>query len=114
MTDQFKQLTVKGKEIREKELLKFHRVDLLNITNKEKKRRQQVMKRIVNERQRNYNFQHITKHVRKGLKSSLKLLKVVNDAGEIVKIITARKEIEEELIRFNRIHYKKAHEMKVY
>ena len=48
------------------------------------------------------------------MKSSLKLLKIVNDAREIVKIIIAKKEIEEELIRFNRIHYQKVHEMKVY
>ena len=72
------------------------------------------MKRIVKERWRNYNFQYVLKHMGKGLKSSLKLLKVVNDSGQIVKRITARKEIEDELMSFNRIYYQKAHEMKVH
>ena len=72
------------------------------------------MKRIVKERWRNYNFQYMMKHAGKGPKSSLKLLKVVNDLGQIVKIITARKEKEDELMSFNRIHYQKAHEIKVY
>ena len=66
------------------------------------------------ERQRNYNFQYMTKHVGKGLKSSLKLLKVVSNSEQIVKTITARKEIEDELMSFNRIHYQKVHEMKVH
>jgi len=100
--------------MREKELLEFYGVDLLNITNKEKKRRQQVMKRIINERWRNYNFQYMIKHVGKGMKNSLKFLKIVNDDGEIIKIIIARKEMEEELIRFNKSHFQKAYEMKVY
>ena len=56
----------------------------------------------------------MTKHVGKGIKNSLKLLKIVNDDGEIIKTIMTRKEIEEELIRFNRTHFQKAHEMKVY
>ena len=41
-------------------------------------------------------------------------MKIVNNDREIIKIITARKEIEEELIRFNRSHYQKAYETKVY
>ena len=56
----------------------------------------------------------MTKYIRKGLKSSLKLLKIKNDSREIVKIIIARKEIEKKLIRFNRIYYQKAHGTKVY
>ena len=71
------------------------------------------MKRIINERWRNYNFQYMTKHAGKGMKNSLKLLKIVNDDGEIIKIIMARKEIEEKLIKFNRSHYQKANETKV-
>ena len=86
-------------------MLEFHKVELLNTTEKERKRRNQVIKRIVKERWRNYNFQYMMKHMGKGLKSSLKLLKVVNDSGQIVKMITARKEIEDELMSFNRIHY---------
>ena len=72
------------------------------------------MKRIINKRQRNYDFQYMTKHVGKGLKSSLKLLKIVNNNGKIIKTIMARKEIEEELIRFNRSYYQKVHKTKVY
>ena len=55
----------------------------------------------------------MTKHVGKGIKNSLKLLKMVNDDREIIKTIIARKEIEEELIRFNKSHFQKAHETKV-
>ena len=95
-------------------MLKFHEVELSNTTNKERKRRHQVIKRIMKERWRNYNFQYVIKYIRKGPKSRLKLLKVVNNSGEIIKIIMARKEIEDKLIRFNRIHYQKVHEMKVY
>ena len=56
-------------------------VELPNNTEKERKIRHKIMKRILKERRRNYLFQYLIQYVGKGPRSSLKLLKVINEEG---------------------------------
>ena len=67
----FKELLKVGAGIREKELLEYYHTELPNTKEKEAKIRKQVIQRIQKEKRCNFNFQYMTKHIRKGERRSL-------------------------------------------
>ena len=102
------------KQIQENELLDFHHSKLNNDTLKEKKHRKQVLQRIIKPKQRNHSFQYMTKFLSKGIRGSLRKVHIINETNEIIKTLISRKEIEDEIINYNRNHLKQAHHTKIY
>ena len=64
----WKELVEQGKEARETELLDYYYSKLNNDTKKEKKKRKNVMQRIMKVKMRNYSFQYIIRFFGKGIK----------------------------------------------
>ena len=65
--------------MREKDLLEYCRTELLNNTNKEKKRRKEVIQCILKDKRRNHNFQCITKHVGRVMRGRLSKIYIKNE-----------------------------------
>jgi len=69
---QWEELILKGQEIREQELLDYHKVDIGNNTMKEKALQKRIIESIRKIQQRNYQFQYLSQNIRKGQHQSLK------------------------------------------
>ena len=74
---------------------------------RKKKLRKKVIKRIQKEKRKNRAFSYLTKFVGRGAKDFLKRLHQINEDGEITKTHFTRKEIEEQLMNYNKKHCKK-------
>ena len=84
---EFKKLIEIGKEIREKEILNYQNKDLPKETDKEKKNLQKVIKRLLKEKRRNYNFRYITKYVGNGERSALRILHIKDQENNTLQIL---------------------------
>ena len=56
----------------------------------------------------------MTKFLGKGVRESLCKVHIVNETNKIIKTLTSRNEIENEIITYNRNHLKQAHHTKTY
>ena len=63
-----------------------------------RKNRQKVIKRLIKERRRNFNFQYITKYISRGDRESLRILYIKDKENRIIKTMNDRIEIEAALI----------------
>ena len=54
----------------------------------------------------NYSFQYITKFLGKGIRGSLCKVHIVNETNKIIKTLTSRNKIEDEITNYNQNHLK--------
>ena len=92
------------REIREKVILDYYYTDLPNSTQKEKKIRKGVIKRIMKEQKRNHDFQYMTNYIRKGERGSLRTLHIKDAENNIIKILNNRYNIESTIMEHNRVN----------
>lgn len=110
----WKEMKVKGKELREHELLDcckpliaFENADL----EQQKKNVIEGMKRSMAIKR---PFSHITKHVGRGERSCLKRVHIVDSNNQTIDAKIRKEEIEEETMKHNTHHYKMAIDAPVY
>ena len=72
------------------------------------------MKRILKEKRSNRVFQYITKHIGKGVRSSLNILYIKDEQNQIVKTVTKRVDIKQAIIKHNRKHFQIVYQILVY
>ena len=76
---------------------------------KHPKKKEKVLSGIKKEMMRNYAFQHLSRHAGKGQRNSIKRLHEANNNDEIVETCVERSKIENELMKYDKIHFTQAH-----
>ena len=99
-------MKMKRKEHRKKETIDFHRIELLNEIVEDKKRKETIQK-IMKSKSGNHNFYYLIKYIERGMKESLKILHIKNPNNKIIKIYNNREDTENELIEYNKIHFRR-------
>jgi len=75
----YTELIQKGKEFREKELLDYHHVELIEEGEKLVKKKKKIIAGIRKKLRRNHTFHYLSRHVGKGIRDNIKRLQVEND-----------------------------------
>ena len=94
-----------GKIFREKDILEYHKNDILDDTEENKKKMKDIIKIILKARRKNHSFQYLTIHVRKGAREGLKILHKKDNDNRIIESCKIRNEIEGAIMEFNKEHY---------
>ena len=87
----------KAKQEREKYLLELHPLEISGDVESIRKKRKQAIKTMEKAKCWQYTFDFLTKNVGKGVKNSLKRVKVVNQHNEVAKKCQDRRAIEHEV-----------------
>ena len=97
---------------KEEELLDSYPEEIIGDSDEKRKRRRKAIKTIKKNRYRQYTFKMLIKHIGKGEKNSLKQIKIINENNEIVKECQDRKNIEIEIAKYNKKHFRQAYSSK--
>ena len=97
-----------AKQHREREILDYHISSIEGDTEEIVRYKKKIIKGIKKKREQNRTFVYLTKHMGKGMKLRLKLLKVHSNNGNTEKILYERNEIERALLHYNYKHFSKA------
>ena len=82
--EEWEQVKTKGVELREKESLDYHAIELSEEDEKFPKKKKKIMSGIKKVLNRNHTFQCSTRHARKGQRDSAKRLHKANEDQQIV------------------------------
>ena len=107
-------LIQKGKEFREKELLDYHHVELIEEGEKLVKKKKKIIAGIRKKLRHNHTFYYLSRHVGKGIRDNIKRLQVENDNDNNKVTLIKQEEIESRIRDHNTNHFKKAHESIAY
>ena len=113
-TREWEEFKTNAQTEREQELLDFYPEEIVGDSEEKIKLRKKAIKNIKKAKYRQQTFNFLTKHVGKGEKNSLKRVKVVNEQNEIIKECQDRHDIETEIARYNKQHFRQAFSSKAY
>ena len=103
-----------GAAMREKELLDYHNKEIIGEEPKIIKKKKRILAGIKKKLKRDHTFHYLSRHVGKGMRESMKRLKIVGSNKVHDECIVDREKMEEKIMDYNRKHFKKAHSSKVY
>ena len=69
-----------------KEILEYHKNEIPNNTEENKKKRREITNKILKARRRNHSFQYLMIHIGKGAKEGLKILCEKNSNNRIIEL----------------------------
>lgn len=98
-----------GKEIREKELLDYHHSEVVCENDDQRKKKEKIISGIKRSLNREHAFYYISRHVGKGEREGIKRIHEVDDNNKIIKTYVDRESIEDRIIKYNEMHFTKAH-----
>ena len=81
----WQELVVEGQKYREKEVLDYHKSKILDDTDANKKRRKEIIQKILKARWRNHSFKYLIKYIGKGVREGIRLLHRKDSENRIVK-----------------------------
>ena len=98
-------INYRGHKFWEKEILDYCKNKILEDTDKNKKKRKEIIQRLLKARRRDHSFQYLTRHAGKRPREDLKILHKKDHENYIVEIYKTRNEIEGAIIEYNKEHY---------
>ena len=107
-------MKVKGKEFWKKYLLDFYDTELQNKSEPQKRLQLKIINGTKKNKQYQYVFYYLTKHIRKGIRGNIKWLHEINKNNQIVKTYINTTSIENKIIEYNIKHFTKAHQTIAY
>ena len=78
------------------------------------KKKKKILNSIRRSKSRRYSFKHVTAHIGRGERSSLKRVHEENSDAQIIKTHMGKENIKKAIIEHNCQHFTKAHQSKVY
>jgi len=103
-----------GRKIQEEELLNKYSINIDSADEKAQSKRKKIINKIKQSKYRKWSFKYLTKNIGRGENKSLTSIQIKDKSGKVTKCIYNRKEIEDEIITFNKSHYKKAYKSKAF
>jgi len=107
---------MKQKELEycQKELLDYYDFKIENNMLAEKRLQAKIIDLVKKNLQRQYIFHYLTKHAGRGVRGNIKRLYQVDFNNKIISTFLDCKSIKEEIIKYNKHHFQKAHNTEVY
>jgi len=103
-----------SKRSREDKLMELYPYDIADDNENNAKRRRKALKTVMQAQNRQRTFTMLTKYVGKGQKQTLKRLNIPMQDGQNYKQVSDRRTIENEIINYNKKHFKQAFTSKAY
>ena len=107
-------LIVEGKEHREKDIFYLYSNEISAEVLSDKKQKEKIIKSVIKNKSRRHAFKHITNHIGRGERRSLKKVHEAIDDNIIVRTHMSKEQIEDRIINCNREHCTQAHQTNIY
>ena len=94
-------MIVKGQQYREKEILDYHKTDIPDDIDANRKRRKEIIQWIIKARQRNHLFKYLARHTGKGAREGIRILYKKDSENRIIETYSDREYIEQAIMEHN-------------
>ena len=112
--DNWNKVKEKEREYREKEMLDLYHKEATEEQILDEHQKKKILRKIWKNQQRKYAFRYMTKHIGRGVNKNLMRIHEVNAEQKITKTHIGKGEIEEAIMKHNKVHFTKAHNSNMY
>ena len=110
----WKEVKEKGKRYREQEMLDSYQKEVTEEQILDEFQKKKILRKILKNQQRKYAFRYISKHIGRGVNKNLTRVHEVNSEHKIVKTYIGKVDIEDAIMKYNKMHFTKAHKANIY